>query len=318
MLLRRRPGGRILKAFLPVTLLLALVVVGAGVWVTRGAVHPPRQAYLVTPERFSQLSDRGLQATNETWVNADGTTARGWLLRGPAGAPAVVLLHAYGADRSWLLNLGVKLNEATNYTVLWPDQRGHGENPLVEWTSFGAHEADDVQAALEHLRSLRTPQGSPLVGEATGLYGVELGAYAALRAATRVAGVRALALDSVPADPDDILRAAVEGRTGLKNSLLQLLARGGVRIYFLGGYENTPACEAAARSTDQRVLLLSGEDAGVLRDSTVAAAKCFPDLTRTEVKSDLPLTGLNLASAPGEQGEAYDRVVIDFFDRTLR
>ena len=299
-------------------LLLARVVVGASVLVTRSAIHPPRHAYLVTPERFSQLSDRGLQATNETWTNSDGTAARGWLLRGAPGAPAVVLLHAYGTDRSWLLNLGVKLNEATNYTVLWPDLRGHGQDPPVEWTSFGVREADDAQAALEHLRSLRTPQGSQLIGEAMGLYGVELGAYAALRAATRVDGVRAFVLDSVPTGPDDILRAAVQGRTGLKNSLLQLLARGGVRIYFLGSYENTPACDAAAGSNNQHVLLLSGEDARGLSDSTTALAQCFPDTTRMEVKSNLPLTGLNLASAPGEQGEAYDRTVIDFFDRTLR
>ncbi len=299
-------------------LLLTLVVGGAGVWVTRSAVHPPHQAYLITPEKFSQMSDRGLQATNETWTNADGTTARGWLLRGTAGAPAIVLLHAYGADRSWLLNLGVKLNEATNYTVLWPDLRGHGENPLVEWTSFGTREADDVQAAIKHLRSLRTPQGSRLVGEATGLYGVGLGAYAALRAAPGVEGVRALVLDSVPTGPDDVLRAAVRTRTGMENSLLQFIARGGARLYFLGDYENTPACDAAARPNDQHVLLLSGEDAGNLRDSTVALAQCFPNPSSVEVKSDLPLTGLNLASAPGEQGEAYDRVVIDFFDRTLR
>ncbi len=41
-----------------------------------------------------------------------------------------MLLHRYGGDRSWLFNLGVKINETTNFTILWPDLRGHGENPL--------------------------------------------------------------------------------------------------------------------------------------------------------------------------------------------
>lgn len=315
---RQKSSRKLLRALFPVALLLALAVAGAAAWVTRSIIYPPRRAYLVTPERFSQLSDRGLQATNERWPNSDGTAARGWLLRGAAGAPAVVLLHAYGADRSWLLNLGVKLNEATNYTVLWPDLRGHGEEPPVEWTSFGGREADDVRAALEHLRGLRSPQGSPLIGGATGLYGVELGAYAAVRAAPTVGSVRALVLDSVPAAPDDVLRHAVKGRTGLKIGLLQLLAQGGTRVYFLGSYDNTPACTAAASLKDERVLLLSGEDAPGLRDSTVRLAECFPKSASVEVKSDLSLTGLNLASAPGEAGEAYDRRVIDFFDRTLR
>jgi hypothetical protein len=47
-------------------------------------------------------------------------------------------------------------------------------------------------------------------------------------------------------------------------------------------------------------------------------ARCFPNSSQVETKTDLPLTGYRLASAPGEQGEAYDRRVIDFFDRHLR
>ena len=154
-------------------------------WLVFKVTRPPRQAYLVTPETFTLLSERGLKATNEEWTNRDGTKARGWLLRGAEGAPAVILLHRYGADRSWLLNLGVKLNETTNFTVLWPDLRGHGVDPPVAWTSFGGKETEDAGAALDYLRSLKTPQERPLVGQHIGLYGVELGAYAALRAGVR-------------------------------------------------------------------------------------------------------------------------------------
>ena len=68
----------------------------------------------------------------------------------------------------------------------------------------------------------------------------------------------------------------------------------------------------------QHLLLLSGEDAGYLRESTVALEKCFQNTADLEVKTDLPLTGLNLPSATGEQGEGYDRRVIDFFDKNLR
>jgi pimeloyl-ACP methyl ester carboxylesterase len=303
---------------LPILLLLVLAVAGVVGWIVYGVAHPPRRPYLVTPEKFSQVSDRGLKVTDETWPNRDQTQARGWLLRGDEGAPAVILLHRYGADRSWLLNLGVKLNETTNYTVLWPDLRGHGLEPSVTWTSFGTREAEDVAASLDYLRSLKTPQGRPLVGQAVGLYGVELGAYAALEAATHDAGARALALDSVPAAPDDLLHATVRERLSMDNAPLQALTRWGARIYFYGHYENATACAAAQSLTDRRVLLLTGEEAGYLRDSTVALAQCFPNQTSVELKSDLPLTGFNLPSATGEQGEAYDRRVIDFFDRSLR
>lgn len=299
---------------LPILGLLLLVVAIATTWLVLTVTRPPRQAYLVTPEKFTLLSERGLKATNEEWTNRDGTKARGWLLRGAPGSPAVILLHRYGADRSWLLNLGVKLNEATNYTVLWPDLRGHGTDPAVAWTSFGGRETEDLGAAIEYLKGLKV-QERQLVGDSIGLYGVELGAYAALREGAHNQYVRALVLDSVPAAPNDILNAAVKERVGLSNNLLLWLARGGMRIYFLGGYDNTPSCDAAKEIGDRHVLLLAGEGPPELRDSTLALAQCFPP--GVEVKGDLALTGYNLPLATGVQGEEYDRRVIDFFDKEL-
>ncbi len=79
-----------------------------------------------------------------------------------------------------------------------------------------------------------------------------------------------------------------------------------------------PSCELIGALKEQKVLLLSGADAGYLRDSTLGLIKCFPNRANLEVKTDLPLTGFKLPSATGEQGEGYDRLVIDFFDRNLR
>lgn len=317
---RRSPGRKIAKSLLPILIVLVLAVVCAAAYLVYSVTHPPRRAYLVTPERFLQLSsERGVKATDETWANPDGTQSRGWLLRGAEGQPAVILLHRYGADRSWLLNLGIKINETTRYTVLWPDLRGHGLNPPVNWTSFGSREAQDVSAALDYLRSLKTPQGRALVGDRIGLYGVELGAYAAILAASRDQKVQALVLDSVPAAPNDILRSAMNQRMGISNSLLLALTRFGTRIYLPHSFEDVPACQGASSLGNRRVLLLTGTDEPEpLRLSTLQFAKCFPPQTSIEVKSDLPLTGFNLPSATGEQGELYDRPVIDFFDKALR
>jgi pimeloyl-ACP methyl ester carboxylesterase len=315
---RSRTGWKLLTALLPIILLVLLALVGLTVWLVHGATRPPLHAYLVTPEKFTQLSDRGLKATEESWENRDGTRARGWLLRGAEGAPAVLLLHRYGADRSWLLNLGVKLNEATNMTVLLPDLRGHGENPTVAFTALGSSEGEDALAALDFLRAQKTAQGRPLVGAPVGFYGVEMGAYAALVGAHNAADVRALALDSVPDAPDEVLRAAVRSRTGFDNALLHLFARLGARLYFAGNYQNRAACTLAETLGERRVLLLSGEDAGALRLSTESLARCFPNQQNVEAHTQLPVTGNTVASASPEQGEAYDRRVIEFFDRTLR
>jgi pimeloyl-ACP methyl ester carboxylesterase len=318
---RGRSGRRLLKALLPVALLLVLGI-GAGLfYIIHTIAHPVPHPYLVTPETFPAYSARGLRVNEEHWSNSDGTQSRGWLLRGGEGSPAVVLLHRYGADRSWLLNLGVKINEATNYTILWPDLRGHGVNPIVPQTSFGARETADVASAIAFLRNLKTSQQRPLVAERFGFFGVELGAYAALAASARApenATVRALVLDSVPASPDEMLSNAIRDRMGFDNGLLNLFTRGAARIYFLGGYENSSSCALAGQLASQRVLLLSGEDAGKLRESTKSLARCLPaSAPPVALHADLPVTGFTASSATGEQGETYDRLVIEFFSKSF-
>ena len=313
---RRKLARQVAKAFLPILLVVLIAFASVTAWIVRGITRPPRAAYLVTPQTFSQVTGPILTATDVTWGNHDGTKARGWLIRGAEGAPAVILLHRYGADRSWLLNLAVKLNETTNFTVLWPDLRGHGENPPVSWSLFGSVEGDDASAAIDYLHTLKSTVGTPQVVGPIGIYGVELGAYAALDAARRYPEVRALALDSAPGTPDDLIRAATSRRAGMNNAVLQRLAGWGIKVYSLGEYQNTPSCELAQSLRDVRVLLLTGGEGDPWRASTVELAKCFNG--PVEVKKDLQLTGYNLPSSTGQQEEAYDRPVIEFFDKALR
>lgn len=313
---RRRLGKRLFKSLLPIVFILVVAVLITLASLVYGITRPPRRSYLVTPQTFSQISGSALKVTDEIWSNRDGTTARGWLLRGGQGAPAVIFLHRYGADRSSLFNLGIKVNEATNFTILWPDLRGHALNPPVKWTSFGISEADDVLAALDFLRGLKGTSGQ-LVGESVGLYGVELGAYSAMRAASRDGNVKVLVLDSVPRSPDELVSAAVAEDVSVNSKVLSCLARAGTRVYFLGKYDDKSSCELAGALGNQRILLLAGTDDGYLRDSTKSLEHCFPNPANLEAKTDLPLTGFTMPSATGEQGEGYDRPVIDFLVKNL-
>ena len=319
---RRKPGRRILRTLLPVAGLLALGLCAGVVYLGYAVTRPPSNPYLLTPESFNEISARGVKATEETWKNADGTAARGWLLRGDEGAPAVILLHGYGLDRSALLNLGVKLNETSNFTVLWPDLRGHGRNPPVSTTTFGPREAEDLSGAVAFLRTLKSGRQQPLAGPSLGIYGVELGAYAALawsaRGGEEAGNLRGLALDSVPAAPQDLLHAALSTRLGFENGLLRALTRAGARLMLLGKYDDTPSCQHAAQLKRPALLLLTGADAGPLRDSTRDLTRCFPDEAPIEIKDDLPVSGTRLSSSTGPSGEGYDLLIIEFFSRTLR
>ncbi len=313
---RSRLARKVVKSFLPIILVIVLAVVILTGVIVYSITHPKPAAYRITPQTFAKVTGTVLNATDATWKDHDGTEARGWLIKGGDGSPAVILLHQYGADRSWLLNLAVKLNESTNFTVLVPDLRGHGENPPARWTLFGGPDGDDVTAAIEYLRTLQTSKGQAQVSQRIGVYGIELGAYAALDAAKRSPDVRALALDSVPASPDEIIRNATDNWSGMKNIVFEKLAQVGVRIYGLRKYQTTASCELARSLREVRVLLLSGGEGDIWKPSTVEMQSCFNPAP--EIKTNLMLTGANLVNATGEQEESYDRPVIEFFDKALR
>jgi len=306
------------RLVLPVILLCILALAGGSVWLVYSAARPLRNTYLVTPDKYGQLSTRAAQVTEETWTNRDGSSTRGWLLRGAEGAPAVILLHKFGADRSYTLNLGVKLNESTNFTVLMPDQRGHGENPSVKNASFGGCEAEDVTSAVEFVKDLRSNGPNKLVGGSLGIFGVEMGAMVALKAAAADKSIKAVALDSIPQDSDEVLKETVERRYPFASFATTKLAKLGTYFYYFDGcYRREPACDTAKQISDRNVMLLAGLDMQDYQDSTWKLSRCLASGNKTEVKTDLSPSGFSIQNASIEQSEAYDQRLIDFFRASL-
>ena len=306
------------KLVLPVLILVTAAVGSASVWLLHEVSRPKSSTYLVTPQKYGQLSSRGAQITEESWSNLDNTQARGWLLRGSSNSPAVILLYKYGANRSHVLNLAVKLSEATNFTVLMPEMRGHGEKPAVPETSFGGCEADDLGAAVAHLRGLRTADQIPLVNDKIGVYGVEMGGLAATYAAAKEPAIKAMVLDSVPRNSDGVLEGSMSQRFPFASSFTTQIARlATAGYYFDGCYSRVPACEAAKQITGSKVLLLGGVDQPELQESTNKLSKCFGSGTFVETKTDLSPSGFNMVNASIETSEAYDQRVIDFLRASL-
>ena len=313
---------RLIKSFyrllLPIAFLAVVAVTASSIWFAHESSHPGTAQYLVTPDKYGQLSARGSQVTEEKWTNRDGTPARGWLLRGTEGAPAVILLHKYGADRSHVLDLGVKMNEATNFTVLMPDLRGHGLQPPVPYTSFGGCETTDTVAAIEFLRSQRSPMQTELVGKEIGIYGLEMGSLIAVNAASEVESVKALAVDSVPADSDSLVASVIDKRFPFVSSVTSRLGQLGAYPYFYEGcYSRVPVCDSAKKLENRKVLLLAGVDAPEFQDSTSKLSKCFPNSTRADSNTDLSPSGFGVVNASIPVSEAYDQRVIDFFRSSL-
>ena len=145
-----------------------------------------------------------------------------------------------------------------------------------------------------------------------------MGALVAISAASKNAGVKALAVDSVPADSDGMLGESVRHRYPFANFATSSLARIGTYLYYFDGcYQRDPTCDTAKAIDSRNVLLLAGVDAQEFQDSTSKLNKCFGSSNKIGGKTDLSPSGYSIINASMEQSEAYDQRLIDFFRESL-
>src|SRR4029077_19052567 len=129
-------------------------------------------------------------------------TRESWFFPVFRGAPTIVLCHGYESSRGELLTLVSALQDH-QYNVFVFDFAAHGANPGI--TSFGYREANELRAAIDVLAT-RTD----LDPTRFGFWGYNLGAYAALREAEGDKRIRALILDSVYDQPEQMVKVGVE------------------------------------------------------------------------------------------------------------
>jgi uncharacterized protein len=133
-------------------------------------------------------------------------TRQGWFFPGLRGAPTIVLCHGYESSRGELLTMVSALQDH-QYNVFVFDFAAHGGSAGT--TTFGYREADEVRAAIDALATRNDVDPARF-----GLWGYNLGAYAALREAENDKRVRALVLDSVYEEPEQMVKIGVE-KSGL-------------------------------------------------------------------------------------------------------
>jgi pimeloyl-ACP methyl ester carboxylesterase len=133
-------------------------------------------------------------------------TRHGWFFPGLRGAPTIILCHGYGSSRGELLTLVSALQDH-QYNVFVFDFAAHGGNAGI--TTFGFREADEARAAADTVAARNDVDPARL-----GLWGYNLGAYAALREAENDHRIRAIVLDSVYDLPEQMVKIGVE-RNGL-------------------------------------------------------------------------------------------------------
>ncbi len=130
----------------------------------------------------------------------------GWFFPGLRGAPTIVLCHGYESSRGELLTLVSALQDH-QYNVFIFDFAAHGANAGI--STLGYREVEEVRAAVDLLAAR-----PDLDATRFGMWGYNLGAYAALREAEYDKRVRALVLDSIYDQPTQMVKVGVE-RNGL-------------------------------------------------------------------------------------------------------
>lgn len=158
-------------------------------------LRAPRLAHQRTP------TDVGLAAQSVRLPTADRKTLFGWFVPVPGQlpAPAVVVMHGWGANASLMLPALAPLH-AAGFAVLLMDARCHGQSDDAAFTSLPRF-AEDIEAGLDWLRQQNSVDAKRLA-----VMGHSVGAGAALLCATRRPDVRAVISLSAFAHPREIMK----------------------------------------------------------------------------------------------------------------
>lgn len=163
-------------------------------------VSPPR-----TPANVDVTLLMGHPTTYNFSIPGQGTR-EGWFFPGLLHGPTIVLCHGYGSQRAEVLTLVTALQEH-QFNVFLFDFTGHGG--VQGKTALGYGETQQLLAAIHGLE-----QRDDIDRLRFGVWGTDLGAYAALTAAGQEPRIEAIAVDSVYDQPSDFLMVQV-GHTGL-------------------------------------------------------------------------------------------------------
>jgi len=224
----------------------------------------------------------------------------GWFFPGVRRGPTVVLCHGYESSRGELLTLVSDLQDH-QYNVFVFDFAAHGANSGV--STLGYREADELRKALDVLAAR-----GDLDPTRFGLWGYNLGAYAALREAEDDKRIRALILDSVYDDPQQMVRIGVE-HNGL--GAFPFMVRAAQRIFgYLNGVHrhDPPLSSKLAALSGVHTLFIQALD-----DPELAAVTRDMFLKAPEPRDQAIIPHGNFVGLSEQEKRDYENRVVSFF-----
>jgi pimeloyl-ACP methyl ester carboxylesterase len=292
--------GRFFRMVFPAfAILLGGVVVLLGVLVYKIS-YPEKAQETIDPSHY-------LLPSLEVRIPTQGhLEIPGWWIPGLKGAPGIVLAPGYGMNRSDALSLAAALHES-GFNLLIYDQRGNGNNPRGAST-LGLFESEDMLKAVRFLQSRPESNRSRM-----GVWGVDVGAVAALRAAAVCAEVRAIVADGAFESMADFIGYRTAEDFGFENSLVQFGCFEIFRLVHImdGSFSIQPLPLQAI--SDRMILFIKGENRRELGNLTTAI---YDRIQPQKEMISFKTSRIHLMS--GEDLKNYDRQVANFFHLNLQ
>lgn len=159
-------------------------------WGFYSAIHPSKKLQSsITP---SQL---GIKYEAVSFTTKDNLILQGWFIpSSKKHAKTIILLHGYPADKGNILSSRLFLHPEFN--LLFFDFRFFGKSE-GQYTSFGANEVLDLEAAVNFLKQKNINE--------VGVWGFSMGASTALLAAKKIPEIKAIVAESGFARLDKML-----------------------------------------------------------------------------------------------------------------
>jgi pimeloyl-ACP methyl ester carboxylesterase len=234
---------------------------------------------------------------------ANGTTREGWLFPGLRGAPAVIVCHGYLAQRADVLTLVTALQDH-QFNVFLFDFSGHGTSP--GHTTLGYRETAELRAAVQAITTR-----DDVDARRVGLWGVDMGGYAALEVATSDPRIVALAVDDAYDDPRTILQIEIK-KSGL--TVLPGVARVSDFVFRMLNYSfrNEPSVSARIGGTAGiPKLFVETDDRPALANETVKLFAKAPD------PKLLLRERLSYRDMSDDDRKSYESQIVNFFLQSI-
>ncbi len=284
---------------MPKTILyLTIFALGFGLvslWSFWFVTRPPKITAKSTPETYGLNFERiEIEASDEIKL-------AGWLIPDAGGrqdAPAIIILHGNGADKSDMLSFAKALHE--KFAVLLMDLRYFGESG-GKYSTLGFKERSDASRAIDFLES----RGFTKVG----IFGFSLGGAIAIMVASEDSRIRAAAAYASHTDLGSIGRDTYGILGPLKYPLVELMILWAKLLIDKNVLRDSPL--ESAQKLDIPILLThSREDDQI----PFSHAERLKDALKNNARAEFYFMEQGLH---GEVSSEFDNRVREFFERTL-